>query len=168
MLSKWADLTILCSKEGCDYGVLIKAYEKIAFRYLATNLIKSSAKDFLMKAAFCYLANQDLVGCQKQLEKYAYEDTSYEGSRQSKLVNSLVAACEAEDEEMFSKSVQEYGKYTPLDKVNTKLVVRAKQLYCPEPDTAVQAVTKEVNFIDGDASDGEAQEAAAPGGFDFT
>jgi hypothetical protein len=40
-----------------------------------------------------------------------------------------------------------------LDKVNTKLVVKAKMRYCPEKETAISNVAKEINLVDGDSDD---------------
>ena len=51
---------------------------------------------------------------------------------------------------MFAKTVSEYQRITPLDKVCTKLVVKIKMRYCPEKETAISTVTKEINLVDGD------------------
>ena len=37
--------------------------------------------------------------------------------------------------------------------MNTKLVVKAKMRYCPEMQTAISNVAKEVNLVDGDSDD---------------
>lgn len=79
-------------------------------------------------------------------------------------MGSLLAACENRDTELFAKTVQDYQKYSPLDKVQTKLIVKAKINYCPEQETAISAVTTEVNFIDQE----EKEETAQDGGFDLT
>jgi alpha-soluble NSF attachment protein len=83
---------------------MIRCYEKIGFKYL-TQTVKSSAKDFFFKAGLCYLANADLVGAKRALDKYSLEDPSWDTSRQAKFLNSLWAACEAKDNNMFTKIV---------------------------------------------------------------
>ena len=70
-----------------------------------------------------------------------------------KFLKALLAACESSDADLFAKTVQDYQKYTPLDKVCTKLVVKAKMRYCPEQQTAIDTITKDVNFVDGDSDD---------------
>ena len=67
--------------------------------------MKSTAKDYFFKAALCFLANKDVVGCKSAMEKYQFEDPSFESSRQNKFLNSIVAACEARDGKMFAKNV---------------------------------------------------------------
>ena len=67
-------------------------------------------------------------------------------------------ACEGKDAGLFSKSVQEYCKFTPFDKVLTKLVVEIKSKNCPEAATAYSAMAGVggnknqggFNLIDGD------------------
>lgn len=135
MLVKAADLSVLAATEGpkqVDFGKLIKTYEKVGNKYLSQNLVKTAAKDFFFKSALCYFANEDEVGGRRAIDKYQFDDPSFDGSRQHKFLNSVCAACEARDADMFSKTVQEYVKYSPLDKVNTKLIVWAKRHYCPE------------------------------------
>jgi len=111
------------------------------------------AKDFFFKSGLCFLANEDLIGCKRALENYCLEDPTFETDRKKKFLTSLLVACEQLDADLFAKSVQDYQKITPLDKVCTKLVVKAKMRYCPEKQTAIDTITKEVNFVDGDESD---------------
>ena len=117
-------------------------------KYLSQNLVRASARGYFFKSGCCYLANEDLVGLKLALEKYCMEDPTFETQREKKFLSSLLAACENRDTELFAKTVQDYQKYSPLDKVQTKLLVKAKMNYCPEQETAVSAVTKEVNFVD--------------------
>ena len=45
---------------------------------------------------------------------------------------------------MFTRMVQEYSKYSPLDKVCSRLTLKAKMHFCPE--------LSEFNFVDGPVS----------------
>lgn len=56
---------------------MIKSYNKIGFKYL-TQTVKSSAKDFFFKSGLCFLANEDLIGAKQALEKYSFEDPSWD------------------------------------------------------------------------------------------
>lgn len=51
---------------------------------------------------------------------------------------------------MFAKTIQDYQRVTPLDKVCTKLVVKIKTRYCPEKQSAISSVANEVNLVDDD------------------
>ena len=120
MLLKSADLTILAATEGkqcVDFGKLIKTYEKIGFKFLQQNLVKTAAKDYFFKSGLCFFANEDEIGGRKAIDNYQLEDPSFDGCRQHKFLNSLCAACEAKDAKMFAKVVQDYQKISPLDKV---------------------------------------------------
>jgi alpha-soluble NSF attachment protein len=107
MLTKWADLTII-SNSKADFGKLIKCYEKIGLKYLGQNLVRSSARGYFLKSGCCYLANEDLVGLKMALEKYCLEDPTFETQREKKFLNSMLAACENRDLEMFGKTVNDY------------------------------------------------------------
>lgn len=64
----------------------VQNYEKVAKKYLATPLIKSSAKDLFFKAALCFLANDDLNGAKKAQQNYQIDDPNYDSSRENDLV----------------------------------------------------------------------------------
>lgn len=115
-------------------------------------MVKGMAKDFFFKSALCYLANEDLIGCKSALENYDLEDPTFSNDRKGKFCNNLLKACETQEAELFAKTVQAYQQVTPLDKVCTKLLVKAKMRYCPEKQTAVDLVTEEINLVDGAAA----------------
>ena len=41
-------------------------------------------------------------------------------------------ACESEDNDEFNAVVRDHVKWTPFDKIMTKIIVTIKQKYCPE------------------------------------
>ena len=45
----------------------IKTYEKIAKKYLAQSILKSSAKDLFFLACLCFMANEDVIGAKKKM-----------------------------------------------------------------------------------------------------
>ena len=75
------ELKILC-KQYSELPKIIKNYEKIAKKYLATPILKSSAKDLLFLSCLCYMANEDPIGAKKQMQMYCFEDPTFEGSRE--------------------------------------------------------------------------------------
>jgi len=66
---KAADLRIL-SRDYKSLPLIIKNYDKVGRKYLATPLIKSNAKDIFFKICLCYLANDDLIGAKRQINTY--------------------------------------------------------------------------------------------------
>lgn len=135
MRVKWADLHILDSGENkqIDFAKVIKILDKVAKKQLSQNLAKGLAKDYFFKAGLCYLANQDLTGLKGALSDYACEDPSFETDRKYKFLDKLHEVCEMRDRELFGQLVAGYQKITPFDKVQTKLVVKIKMAYAPEP-----------------------------------
>lgn len=73
MWRKACDLTILSKIEGkkdVDFAWLIKTYERIGFKMLNQNMLKTGAKDLFFRSALCYYANEDDVGGQRAIDKY--------------------------------------------------------------------------------------------------
>lgn len=104
MSFKWADLSVLAG-EKIDLKKIADTYEKIGRKKLDEPMLKSGAKDLFFKSALVYLSNQDLVGAKRVVEKYSFEDPSFVSSRQCKLLNSVVVACEQQDSVYFTRMV---------------------------------------------------------------
>jgi len=104
MSVKWADLSVLAG-EKIDLKKIADTYEKIGMKKLDEPMLKSGAKDLFFKSALVYLSNQDLVGAKRVVEKFSFEDPSFESSRQCKLLNSVVVACEQQDSVYFTRMV---------------------------------------------------------------
>mmetsp|Transcript_6181 Transcript_6181/g.4374 ORF Transcript_6181/g.4374 Transcript_6181/m.4374 type:complete len:140 (+) Transcript_6181:333-752(+) len=89
-----------CLARSCDLAILmkdfkalpkcIKNYEKIGLKYLSQTLVKSSAKDYFFKIVLCFLANEDMPGAERSLEKYTIEDPSFDESRPQKFLISII------------------------------------------------------------------------------
>ena len=52
----------LVSKQWDTLEKCIKTYEQVGNKYLATPILKSSAKDNFFIACLCYMANEDIIG----------------------------------------------------------------------------------------------------------
>ena len=104
MSVKWADLSVLVG-EKIEMKKIADTYEKIGMKKLDEPMLKSGAKDLFFKSALVYLSNQDLVGAKRVVEKFSFEDPSFESSRQCKLLNSVVVACEQQDSVYFTRMV---------------------------------------------------------------
>lgn len=150
MAVKWADLTIVAVPK-LDFAKIIRVYDKNGFKQLSQGMVKGMAKDFFFKSSLCYLANEDLIGCKSALENYDLEDPTFMNDRKGKFCKNLLVACETQDSDLFAKTVHTYQQVTPLDKVCTKLLVKAKMRYCPEKETAVNTITNDLNLVDGAA-----------------
>ena len=105
MWVKWCDLSILViQEEKPDYAKIIKTYDRVGMKALTANLSKGMAKEYFFKAALCYLANHDLIGCNAALQNYACEDPSFENDRKFKFLVKLAEACDQRERELFNKT----------------------------------------------------------------
>mmetsp|Transcript_17483 Transcript_17483/g.29432 ORF Transcript_17483/g.29432 Transcript_17483/m.29432 type:complete len:87 (+) Transcript_17483:469-729(+) len=85
MLLKSCELKLM-SKQFELIPQCIKTYEKVAKKYLAQPILKSSAKDLFFMSCLCFLANEDVIGAKKQMQLYCIEDASFDGSREQELI----------------------------------------------------------------------------------
>ena len=115
---------------------------------MSANLAKGLAKDYFFKAGLCFLANEDLTGLRAALADYAIEDPSFEADRKFKFLDKMTEVCEMRDRELFGQLVAGYQKITPFDKVHTKLVVKIKMNYAPEPKGIDASQMAEKNLDD--------------------
>jgi len=164
MRVKWADLQILVSTKESppDFAKVIKTYEKVGMKQLQQSLAKGLAKDYFFKCGLCYLANQDMVGVRSALQNYFIEDPSFENDRKGKFLVKLADYCEAGDRDLFGRLVAEYQRITPFDKIQTKLVVRVKQFYAPEQETALTHAASQNQEIDLVGGDDDNQQTTTP------
>jgi len=61
------------------------------------------------------------------MARYGETDVSFGGSREARLIEDLVAACEEGDEERFTQVVGEYDAMSRLDPWKTTMLLRVKR-----------------------------------------
>jgi len=110
-----------------NFTKAIELYEQVARSSLDNNLLKWGAKEHLQRAAFCHLANEDLVGAQKAIENYKSWDVSFPSSRECKFVEEIIAAVEKYDVDAFTQAVVDYDSISKLDNWKTKILLKVKQ-----------------------------------------
>ena len=69
------------------YDKAIEKFEFIGQVSLENNLTKYSARDYLFKAGLCIMAQGDLIGARRGIEKYNSMDGSFSGTRECTLLN---------------------------------------------------------------------------------
>lgn len=124
---KAADIMIML--KDVDYELVIETYEKVISEYLKKDLLKGSAKNLIVKVWLCHIAHDDLVGAKNRYSNFSLEDPGFSSSREGELLSSLFNAKEANDVEMYEKSIHGYARITPFDKVNTQLLVHVKDTF---------------------------------------
>jgi alpha-soluble NSF attachment protein len=116
------------SAELEDYDKACDLYEEAAKAALDNNLLKYSAKGYLLNALLCALnAVEDADELRNKLDKYRDLDLAFGGSREDELVAHIADAIEQLDTDAFAEAVQEYDSMTRLDAFRTQMLLRAKK-----------------------------------------
>lgn len=109
------------------YPQAIDLYEQVARASVDNNLLKYSAKGYLLNAGICQLCSADLITIRAAIERYKDIDVSFDSSREAKLLEDMADAVEAGDVEQFSTAVAEYDNLSRLDPWKTTMLVRVKR-----------------------------------------
>jgi len=83
-----------------DYYRACKKFDDVALKATKNNLLRYSAKDYMLKGGICHLATGDVVGSRKALESYVSWDPTFQQQREYLLLNDLIEAVEKGDPEM--------------------------------------------------------------------
>jgi len=103
-------------------------FEDIARQSVDSNLLKYSAKGYLLNAGICHLARGRKEDISNAVERYKDIDMSFDASRECKLLEDLAAAMENGDSDAFTTAVSEFDSLTRLDPWKTSLLLAAKKL----------------------------------------
>jgi len=114
--------------EGEEYARAVSLFENAASSSLDNNLLKYSAKGYLLNAGICLLCMGDPVEAQMGIEKYEDMDVSFADSRECKLLRSLTQAMEEGDSQAFTDAVAEYDSLSRLDAWKTSMLLRCKKI----------------------------------------
>uniref|UniRef100_A0A061S826 Alpha-soluble NSF attachment protein n=1 Tax=Tetraselmis sp. GSL018 TaxID=582737 RepID=A0A061S826_9CHLO len=116
------------SADKGNYDEAIKIFEDIARQSVDSNLLKYSAKGYLLNAGICHLARGRKEDISNAVERYKDIDMSFDASRECKLLEDLAAAMENGDSDAFTTAVSEFDSLTRLDPWKTSLLLAAKKL----------------------------------------
>lgn len=84
---------------------MINQYNKIAKKYLAVPILKSSAKQHLFMHVLCFFAMNDLVGAKKAIQMNSIEDPNFDGSREAELCQAMLQSIEDANRDSFNLAV---------------------------------------------------------------
>lgn len=115
------------SAEMDRYQAAEEIYVDVARACTENNLLKFSAKGYLLQAgicALCYASDDDMA---IKLEQYRDIDLQFSGSREDVLLNTCREALSAADEKAFATAVAEFDSLTRLDTWKTNMLLRVKR-----------------------------------------
>ncbi|CAM9014733.1 unnamed protein product [Wickerhamomyces anomalus] len=119
---KCADLNALDGK----YIEANEIYKKIVKNSLNNNLSRWSLKDYFVKIVLCYLAADDKVAANKYLEETLTLDSSFQSTREYKLLRDVVDAVGEGDAQKLANTLYEYDQFSKLDKWKTTILLKIK------------------------------------------
>ncbi|GMS79612.1 hypothetical protein PENTCL1PPCAC_1787, partial [Pristionchus entomophagus] len=109
-----------------QYNKAVATFEEIAMWEAEHPTLKYAAKGHFFQALICRL-NIDLLDTQHSLTRYEEASPSFTDTRECKLIKEIIAALEANDEELFTKAVAGFDKICKLDNWHTALLVKVKR-----------------------------------------
>lgn len=110
------------------YSESISLFNKVADRSLDNGLLKWSVKEYYLNAGLCYLANNDLVGCQLALDSFKDKDPSFHLQRECDFLEKLVKAVEQYNSESLTEAVNQFDCISPLDPWRVSLLLKIKRM----------------------------------------
>lgn len=136
---------IIMSKQWDKLETIIKNYKKIAKKYLAVPILKTSAKDLEFMHCLCFLAMEDKVGAKQSMNASTIDDPHFDGSREHDLLQNMIQAIEDNDKDSFTMQISQYNQITSMNKSKTSLLVKIKEHYFPEQESQF-ALAGEIDF----------------------
>lgn len=115
------------SAELGKYHKAAELFEEAAKRAVENNLLKFSARGYLLQAGICLLCVMSPDDLEIKLDKYRDIDLQFAGSREATLLEQLLEAMQGQDDQKFATALAEYDTVTRLDAWKTKILLEAKR-----------------------------------------
>jgi len=109
------------------YDMAIETFEDCAKHAAENNLLKYSAKGYLLNAGICRLCAADPVGVLNACQRYGDIDPTFPNSREEQLLKDLANASEAGDQDAFANALGQFDDISRLDSWKTTILLRAKK-----------------------------------------
>jgi tetratricopeptide (TPR) repeat protein len=108
-----------------NYFKAIATYESLMPDPSTNEMLTWLCRDYVSRAALCYLAAGNIAGCQSLLERYESGDPSFRSSPDHTLLSELISSIETKNLQRFVTAVQHYD--SSLDTWKTTILLRLKQ-----------------------------------------
>mmetsp|Transcript_20060 Transcript_20060/g.34512 ORF Transcript_20060/g.34512 Transcript_20060/m.34512 type:complete len:331 (-) Transcript_20060:445-1437(-) len=109
-----------------DYGAAARLFEEAAERAVENNLLKWSAKDYLLSAGVCRLL-ADACTAPSALHRFGLLDPLFAESAERRFLNAVCTAVDEQDVDAFMGAVSAYDATHRLDQWSTTMLVRVKR-----------------------------------------
>mmetsp|Transcript_9 Transcript_9/g.16 ORF Transcript_9/g.16 Transcript_9/m.16 type:complete len:312 (+) Transcript_9:113-1048(+) len=115
------------SAELGRYPRAVEMFEEALKRAVGNNLLKFSARGYILNAGICLLCYASPSEIERKLEEYHDVDMQFGGSREANLLQGLLEALQKGDDGMFATHLAEYDSICRLDPWKTKILLQAKR-----------------------------------------
>lgn len=118
------------SGELGQYKRAVELYEEAARKATENNLLKFSARGYLLNAGICFMCYCSPDDLEIKIAKYKDLDLQFEGSREAMLLDQTLEAFKSLDSksvERFSTALAEFDRMIRLDAWKTKILLVAKK-----------------------------------------
>ncbi|XP_065919302.1 beta-soluble NSF attachment protein-like [Dysidea avara] len=92
----------------------IQLFEEVGMASMENRLLQYGAKEYFFKAVVCHFCT-DADKARSAMEKYIEMFPAFEGTREQRLLVKLLDAYGEEDEELFTKEIQEYDTISKIE-----------------------------------------------------
>jgi len=115
------------SAELGRYKVAFDTFEAVSLASMDNNLLRYSAKGYLLNAGLCRLCHDDIVSVRNAIERYEDMDPSFSGCREQKLLADVADAVDEGDVPKFTQVIGDYDRMSRLDPWKTSLLLVVKK-----------------------------------------
>lgn len=112
------------------YKKAVEIFEEAAKRAVENNLLKFSARGYLLNAGICYMCYANADDLEIKVSKYKDIDLQFEGSREAMLLEQCQEAfseCDDKSVQKFSTALAEFDRMIRIDAWKTKILLAAKR-----------------------------------------
>ena len=117
-----------------QYQEAIKVYQELIDSKIITGTIWLLA-DLCAKQCLCYLTNDDIVGCERQMSVHEDQLPALDNHREYKFLSNIVASLKDCDKEYFNQIMYEEDRVKTFSPLMVKMLLKIKDQFMePEDD----------------------------------
>eukprot|EP00055_Hartaetosiga_balthica_P003280 m.7238 g.7238 ORF g.7238 m.7238 type:complete len:293 (+) comp2736_c0_seq1:60-938(+) len=104
-------------------------FEEVGNKMVDNKLLVYGAKEYFLKAGICRLASGDEIAAKRAAQGYSSGYPQFDDTREQRLLFALIEAREEEDEEAFTRALQEYDEIQKLSTWHTNILLKIKKSF---------------------------------------
>jgi alpha-soluble NSF attachment protein len=114
-----------------NYDRAIEIYTSLVFMTIQKSALRFGVPGILFNLLLCHLAQEDIIGAQRCVEKSKNEHPLFIGSRECKFIESIMEPIKNQDAMVLSCICRDYDNLSPLQPLHITLLGRIKNQLSP-------------------------------------